>query len=312
MNSHTNAQRAPDNLFTRRRPGVVAAYSAATVLLFVLPGAAAALIDRWWLCIPLWLVQGAALVSFSHAAHECTHGLYVSGRLWNRVCGSLWMLPLLLNFGVHRRYHLRHHSYTSRPGDPEYNFEYASFRGVGAYLKAAARWLVVPTPVHRLNWRETVRACRGRASEFVQNERDRSHVRWNALLLVAWAAAAALATWQWPWLLKAYWVPLVFFFPLVTWYTALPEHYGVEPSQSALHNTRSVYAGGLLSRAFWNINFHTAHHYAPSVPFHNLPALDASLRPGVVLSAPSYFSFHARLLAELTGRARGEPGRVEG
>jgi fatty acid desaturase len=221
------------------------------------------------------------------------------------------MLPLLLNFGVHRRYHLRHHSFTSRPGDPEYNFDYARFRGIGDYLKGGARWLLVPTPVHCLNWRETAWACLGRVSDFVQSDQDRTHVRWNAALLLAWVLAAVAATWEWPWLVRAYWVPLVCFFPFLTWFTALPEHYGVDSSHDALLNTRSVYTGGLLRRAFWNINLHTAHHYAPSVPFYHLPTLDASLRSRVVLSEPSYLTFHARLLSDLLRPLQERHGRVE-
>lgn len=269
-----------------------------TALLFFVPAAVITQTPHVWLWFPLWFVQAIALVGFSNAAHECTHALYVRSRLLNRIAGTLWMMPLLLNFGVHRRYHLKHHSFTSRLEDPEFTFEYARFENVVDYCRTAAKWLAIPTPLHRLNWRETFRVSIGRDSVFVTNSRERFHVICNMALLLIWLLGTVLATIYWAWLIPAYWVPLVFFFPLVAWFTALPEHYGTESGDDAFLNTRSVYTS-VLRWPFWNFNFHTAHHRAPSVPFYHLPILDAAIRPRIRYQTSSYFAFHVRLLADL-------------
>lgn len=286
--------------FFARRPSIVAMYSIMTILLFCLPGAIIVTQSlQIWVYVPLWLVQAVALIGFSNAAHECTHGLYVRNKFLNRVFGSIWMLPLLLNFGIHRRYHLKHHSLTSQIGDPEYNFDYARFGSVRNYFHAAGRWLVLPTPLHFFNWREALQVSLGQHSDFITNARERFYVICNTAVLLAWVFAVTLATIRWPWLIKAYLVPLVFFFPLLAWFTALPEHYGVEPSQNVFLNTRSVYTITFLRYALWNFNLHTAHHYAPSVPFYHLPALDSAIQNRIVFRSSSYFAFHTRLLSEI-------------
>lgn len=299
------AEPSSNNDFAKRRPWLVVSYSTMTGLLFFVPAAVIAHTRYVWLWFPLWIVQAIALVGFSNAAHECTHGLYVRGRLLNRIAGTLWMLPLLLNFGLHRRYHLKHHSFTSQPEDPEFTFEYARFESIIDYSRAAARWLAIPTPLHRLNWSEAFRVSFGRGSIFVTNSHDRFHTVCNMLMVLVWLLGALLATFHWTWLIPAYWVPLIFFFPLVAWFTALPEHYGTESGDDAFLNTRSVYTSN-LRRPFWNFNYHTAHHFAPSVPFYNLPSLDEKIRTRIRYQTSSYFAFHFGLLKNLSNARRSK------
>lgn len=282
----------------------IAAYSSLNLALFCTGAVGAALVPDWWMCVPFWLVTSLSLVGFSNAAHECTHNLYARSSLANRVIGSVWMLPLLLNFGIHRRYHLTHHRFTKQPEDPEFDFDYESFGDRRAYLKAALRWVTILDPLHKFNWTMSVKVACGRDTRFQLSERDKRHVNWNTVGLVLWIIASVGAASLWEEVIWGYWIPLLFGFPLVAWFTAVPEHYGTGESSDAAENTRTIDASLILRTVFWNFNFHTAHHAAPGVPFHNLPELDALLANETRHRTRSYIRFHRELLQELGGAKR--------
>jgi len=52
----------------------------------------------------------------------------------------------------------------------------------------------------------------------------------------------------------------------------------------------------------WNMNYHAEHHYASSVPFHALPALNAKLHKHIYTEKRGYLGAHLDILAQLSGR----------
>ena len=73
---------------------------------------------------------------------------------------------------------------------------------------------------------------------------------------------------------------------------------------------RGNFTWPLLRWMGWNMQYHTAHHTFPAVPFHRLPELHAELERRLGYSPPTvgYVEFQRRFIAALT---RG-PESVEG
>jgi fatty acid desaturase len=55
------------------------------------------------------------------------------------------------------------------------------------------------------------------------------------------------------------------------------EHVGMPKVADIAINTRTIRTNGVMRWMGWNMQYHTAHHAYPSVPFHRLPALHKSL-----------------------------------
>jgi fatty acid desaturase len=84
---------------------------------------------------------------------------------------------------------------------------------------------------------------------------------------------------------------LFWIIPLFTWFLfifhvrSIAEHSAIDPSDSQFPLIRTV-RGAWLEKIFLapkNVNYHTEHHFFPSVPFYRLPALHALL-----MSKPGY------------------------
>ena len=281
-------------------------YSLGTLGLFVLTGAAVLTFDSVLLCIPFAIGQGLAVIAFSNAAHECTHGNFMRTLRGNHVVGALWMLPILLVFIVHRRYHLDHHRHTAQPDDPEGTFAYTRTRSIAPYIRGALRWTVFPSPLHCLNWYHSALAIAGRPSAWCQRAEDRRLVAWNAAALTVWIIGMSAATLAAHWLLWVYWLPVCVVGPFLAWFTALPRHVGAGSSTEPVDNTRTVRTTRLLQAILWNFNLHTAHHAFPGEPFHRLPAIDSQLRAEIRHQTSGYFAFHVELVRSLwSGRPLG-------
>ena len=256
-----------------------------------------------WLTVPLWLAQTVGLLGLSNAAHECVHGHYLRRRHVDRWAGRLFHLPVLVNYEAHRIYHLGHHAHTGDHEDPEGSFDYRDIPTFGRYLLKLGRWMVPPSPLHVVNQRIAWRAIAG------PRDATRRRVVANELLVIgAIAAMVALTVLTAPLLLlQAYWIPALVVFPAAAFWTAVPEHFGLEGEASAFGHTRTILLPAWASWLLWNINYHTAHHARPNTPFHNLHRLHEELGPQVVHVTAGYVSFHRHLLRR--GRtSHAEPG----
>ena len=85
------------------------------------------------------------------------------------------------------------------------------------------------------------------------------------------------------------------------------EHLGMPHVGDVLRNTRSTRTGRAMRWLCWNMQYHTAHHAFPGVPFHRLPQLHARLFTDRGTAPPSmgYFAFQRAVLRALA-RGRSE------
>jgi fatty acid desaturase len=103
------------------------------------------------------------------------------------------------------------------------------------------------------------------------------------------------------------WYFLIFWFlPAVTALQVLlrirgiAEHAGYAAGQDQSRNARTVKPSWqTLLCAPHNVNFHVEHHLYPSVPFHRLPGLHATLTADGTVPAANVFRGYGQVLREL-------------
>jgi len=80
------------------------------------------------------------------------------------------------------------------------------------------------------------------------------------------------------------------------------EHLGLEHSDNILENTRSTTTNALMRWLCWNMQYHTAHHAFPGVPFHKLPELHAAMfvERGVEPQQMGYLAFQRAVIRALS------------
>jgi fatty acid desaturase len=76
----------------------------------------------------------------------------------------------------------------------------------------------------------------------------------------------------------------------------LAEHTGCPLVPDMLANTRTTFAHRAMRWLSWEMPWHTAHHVAPTVPFHRLGELSAEIESGLKSTAESYHDAQAQIL----------------
>ena len=68
-----------------------------------------------------------------------------------------------------------------------------------------------------------------------------------------------------------------------------------------MHNTRTIRTWPVLRWMAWNMQYHTAHHTFPAVPFHKLPELHRELVRELGYEPPctGYLAFQRRFIGSL-------------
>ncbi len=81
------------------------------------------------------------------------------------------------------------------------------------------------------------------------------------------------------------------------------EHFGLTHADDTWVNTRSTRTNALMRWMCWNMQYHTAHHTYPAVPFHALPKLHREIVTSIGTEPPSmtYLGFMWASLRALSG-----------
>jgi fatty acid desaturase len=251
--------------------------------------------------LPIWFVMGWLLLGNGAVVHECIHRHLFAARGAHRWVGTAAGLTVLLPFGVYRPYHLTHHRYTAAVDDPE-----------GAPLDFRARWEFALLPLggpvflaQLIAW--GVRSTVGRPPAWMRSAKHRrAGIIDSTLCIVAVAAVVVAAFVDAPMLLTVWLAPWLFTILVLVPFVLSTEHYGATTGTvEATENTRTVTTNALVRWAYWNNNFHTAHHQLPTVVHQGLAELDRSLgtdRGDWV--ATGYVAFHGRLWRRLPWSVR--------
>ncbi|MBV9509808.1 MAG: fatty acid desaturase [Caulobacteraceae bacterium] len=252
-----------------------------------------------WVVLPF--VMHGVLLNYLYAGeHEFSHSTVFKSPALNewfgRLCGLLTIHPRDFD----QIQHFAHHRYTQKwaqDGElfrPRYTYRSFLFTMTGL-------WMVRRLP------RMFMDAVKGRVDAPYIRGKNRDKVILEARVTVAIYVAVALLS-----LLLHSWAALLYWFaPLVLTKWAhqpqnLIEHNGL-PHEGPIHGiVRSTRTNAFMRWMCWNMQYHTAHHAYPSVPFHRLKQLhqEAFTANGVEPPTMTYLGFYAAMLKAL--RERGE------
>ena len=256
-----------------------------------------------WLLVPAMFLHGIVMVHLFALQHECSHYSAFRSRwlcrLLARVCGFLLIIPPLF----FRYEHCDHHTFTNQPGrDPELIAVPASLWHYLAYLSALPYW--------RGQIGGLLRRATGRLSavekRFIPRVEQGAIVRESRLMIAGYlAVAAAMAGFQWTAPVFYWFLPLLLGEPVMR-FVRMTEHVGRPQVADIATNTRCNLVSAPWRFLAWNMNYHAEHHFAPSVPFHALPALHARLRAHLYVENKGYLGAHREILGQLCAARRDE------
>jgi fatty acid desaturase len=218
--------------------------------------------------VPFFIAHGVLLNFLYAGQHEMSHWTAFRSRWLNELFGSICGFIVLYPKGFDRAQHFAHHRHTQDPerdgelvGRPPY-----TFWSYLLYVTGPAYWYY--------RTRRIVRHALGIAPEPYLTSIDRPRIvaeaRWHVAGYAA-IAAASVATGSCA--VVTYWLGPMLLTKGVHQLQNTIEHLGMSRVDRTLANTRSTRTNALMRWLAWNMQYHTAHHTFPGVPFHRLAEL---------------------------------------
>ena len=241
--------------------------------------------------LPLQIVHGVVLVFTFTALHECIHRTAFRTPWLNTlvaaVTGFLNIQPPL----AFRYFHFAHHRYTQ---DPARDPELASPKPI----TRTQYWLTLTgAPYWLSQLRGIAVSAVGRNLPDYVPPRARVRVAREARIHLALYAAvmgASIATGS-TLALTLWIVPALLGQPFMRAFL-LAEHTGCPLVPDMLSNTRTTFCHRAVRWLSWEMPWHTAHHLAPTVPFHRLGLMSAEIETALRSTASGYPDAHRQIL----------------
>ena len=229
----------------------------------------------WWVA-PAVFAHGIVIVHLFAPFHEAIHYTAFRSRWLNTALAWFAGLALMLPPLMFRYQHTDHHTYTQDLArDPQmipvserlggYLFYATGIPYFIAILKA-----LFTHPLGRLSEAE-LRSAPESAHAAIRRE---AWVFWGVYL-----GLALVSVWLGTWAVAVYWlIPRVVGEPVMR-IIRMSEHAGCARTPNMLENSRTTLTLAPVRWLAWNMPLHAAHHAAPLVPFHAIPALNRILLP---------------------------------
>jgi fatty acid desaturase len=257
---------------------------------------AAAGLGYWILHLPLSLPAGLGLAvvmffigtrlrALNNIVHECSHFSFTQRREDNVVLGSICASLVLGSFRTYRDEHLTHHAHL---GDYEKDLDLQGIRKFRLEDPLTPRTILrhILTPLLGLHLRNYLKI----------NLSARDGEPYRALKIGLIAAAAGFLVLDPLAALFLVWVPFVWVYSAINYWTDCVDHAGLVESGDDLESSRNVMMPTQLSAILFPRNdcYHLVHHLFPQVPAHHLDTC------------------HKQMLAHPDYRARTEGSRARG
>jgi fatty acid desaturase len=224
----------------------------------------------WW-AVPIFIIHGT-LINFLYAGqHEMSHGTVFKTKELNEIFGRLFGLVLIYPRDFDQIQHFAHHRYTQ---DWERDGELARERySLISYLL----WVFGPTYWYT-RIRRIIRFSLGVVTEpYVPEGRHPNMIREARWHVAGYALIAFLSALAGSWAAVQLWLlPMLVMKPVHQLQNTI-EHLGLPHGDQITENTRTTRTNAIMRWMCWNMQFHTAHHAFPGVPFHRLPELHGTI-----------------------------------
>ncbi len=247
-------------------------------------------LNTGWL-LPAMFVHGFLLVHLFSLQHECAHMTAFKTRRFND--WAAWYCGVVINLGPRyfQHEHTQHHTYTQHGSkDPQRVPLPQSLPGYLLYLSALPYWY------------SQFKALFIHAAGTIPESEEaflppsiRGDVVREARIICGIYALVLVASLAFGWLWPLYlWIgPLLLAEPCMR-FIRMTEHVGMPATGDLTKNTRTNHVPWPFQMVCWNMNYHAEHHFAPSVPFHALPALHARIGAALPQTA-GYFAAHRQI-----------------
>jgi fatty acid desaturase len=247
-----------------------------------------------WAVLP-FVALGVAINFLYAAQHELSHWTVFRTRWLNEWVGRAFGFVLFYPRTFDQIQHGAHHRWTqewARDGElarPRYTRT--------SYLL----WLLGPSYWYSRILR-ILRLAAGIVSEpYIPANRRGEVIREARTHLAGYILIAAVSVWSENWAAVTYWLAPMLLTKVAHQLQNTIEHLGLPHGQNILENTRSTRTNAVLRFLCWNMQYHTAHHAFPGVPFHRLPRLHAALFTARGAAPPTmgYLEFQRAMLRAL-------------
>lgn len=269
------------------------------LLLFITSSLISVSMGTWFL-LPAMTLHGLVLVHHFSLQHECIHYTAFKTRWLNDLVGNICGLIIMLPNRFFRYEHCDHHTYTQIKGhDPELIELPKTFFEYFKYLSSIPYWR---SKFNEL-WRHTKGELTAGDKRFLPREEYQTVITEARLMVVFYSAVVVASVVFHSWIVLWYWfLPVVLGEPFMR-AIRMTEHVGRPMISDMKSNTRSNYVSAPLRFLCWNMNYHAEHHYASSVPFHALPALNKILSNYIYTEPSGYFGAHRDIVSQLKGQS---------
>lgn len=249
------------------------------------------------LTIPLFLIQGI-LINFLYAGqHELSHGTPFRTKWLNEWIGRLIGFLVLYPRDFDLIQHTAHHKWTQDwERDGELVREPYTLRSYLMWFFGPSYWWSRVTRLARLS--------SGRVVEPYIRPDQRARVIREARISVAlYACIAVISLAAQSWAAVALWLGPMLVTKMFHQLQNTIEHLGLSHEDNILENTRSTRTNAVMRWLCWNMQYHTAHHAFPSVPFHRLRELNREMTEGAGTPPHSmgYLEFQLEVIRKLSG-----------
>ena len=247
--------------------------------------------------VPVFVAHGTLINFLSAGQHELSHNTPFRTKWLNewigRLIGFLMLYPRTFD-------QIQHHAHHQHTQDWEKDGELVRQPYT---LTSYLLWFLGPT-----YWYSRVarlaRLARGVVIEpYIRPDQEETVIRearWHVALYAALALVSVLAQ---SWAMVIFWLaPMLLTKPIHQLQNTI-EHLGLSHEDDILQNTRSTDTNALMRWMCWNMQYHTAHHSFPAVPFHALKGLNDTIedRIGHEVHRMGYIEFQIAVIRKLWG-----------
>jgi fatty acid desaturase len=255
----------------------------------------------WW-ALPVFMAHGTLLNFLYAGQHELSHSTVFREKWLNEWVGRVLGFVLFYPRTFDQVQHMAHHRYTQDwTRDGELARAPYTMTSYLLWMSGVSYWYT--------RWRRILRFSVGKVTEpYLPEYRHAELIREARMHLVGYALIAGVSLYAQSWAAVLLWLAPMCAMKFTHQLQNTIEHLGL-PHEDVIENTRSTRTNALLRWMAWQMQYHTAHHAFPGVPFHRLHELHAIMftSRGVEPPTMTYLGFQrAALRAFSKGRMESD------
>lgn len=245
----------------------------------------------WW-AVPIFAVHGTLLNFLYAGQHELSHWTVFRTGWLNEWLGRIFGFVLFYPRTFDQVQHMAHHRFTqdwSRDGElARARYTLTSYL---LWLSGVTYWYT--------RWRRILRFSAGIVTEpYLPAKRRPELIREARLHLAGYALIVGASLMAGSWAAVIFWLAPMLAMKWAHQLQNTMEHLGLPHDDNVLANTRSTRTNALMRWLGWQMQYHTAHHAYPGVPFHRLHELNQAIFTARGAAPPSmtYLGFQIAVL----------------